>query len=192
MSEPKATEITPEAQAKLDEKAAKAVAKKEAAEAKKKEAAEKKATAATAKKEELASKKAARETELSAKKQAKLDAKQAKDDERAEKKAAVEAEKKVKADEKKANQMPEKNEVRRPRPESLCGQAWAFADKLSSELKQPVPIKQLLEATDAAGLNPGNVKAEYARWRKFNGVTGRVSLPKPAVEEKAAEAPAKA
>jgi len=29
------------------------------------------------------------------------------------------------------------------------------------------------------GLNEGNVRAEYARWRKFNGVTGRVTLPTP-------------
>jgi hypothetical protein len=29
------------------------------------------------------------------------------------------------------------------------------------------------------GLNEANVRTEYARWRKFHGVTGRISAAKP-------------
>lgn len=158
------TELTPEqvaankAQAKADAAEKKAAAKKAEADAK-----------AAAKEQEKADKLRLKE-EATAKAKADREAKaQAKKDEAAAKKAAKEA-----------NRMPEQNGVRRPKPEGLCGQAWALADKLSAELGQPTPIKNLLEAAVAAGLSEGNVKTEYARWRKFNGVTGRVSLPAPA------------
>lgn len=71
-------------------------------------------------------------------------------------------------------QMPEQNGIRRPQPHTLCGQAWTVMDKLSAEKQGPVAINDLLIETNKAGLHPGNVKAEYARWRKFHGVTGRV------------------
>lgn len=71
-------------------------------------------------------------------------------------------------------QMPEQNGIRRPQSHTLCGQAWAVMDKLSAEKQGPVAINDLLIETNKAGLHPGNVKAEYARWRKFHGVTGRV------------------
>lgn len=153
-----------------------------------------KEAAAQAKKDEKEAKAEAKKAEKAAKdvlkakeKADKAAAKTAEKDSKAKEKSDKLAEK-VKAKEQKeadriARQMPEQHGIRRPRPESLCGQAWGYADKLSAALKQPVPIKQLLEATDAASLNSGNVRAEYARWRKFNGVTGRISLPKPAVEE---------
>ena len=173
-------EVNKAAQAKADEKAAKKVEADAKKDAKKKEAAEKKVQREKEKKAKADERKAAADE----KKKKVADEKADKATEKKAKAEAAAEEKKKKAAEKKANQMPERNTVRRPRPESLCGQAWAFADKLSAELKQPVPIKQLLEATDAAGLNTGNVRAEYARWRKFNGVTGRISLPKPEVEAK--------
>jgi hypothetical protein len=154
-----------EAQKKADKEAADKVKaeKKAAADAIK---AQKKADAdaAKAKKaEEAAAKKAAAEKE------------------KADKKAAAE---KAKADKEAAKaaskvQMPEQNGVRRPKPDGACGKAWAEMDRLSSVLGQPVPIATLLESTNKAGLNEGNVRAEYARWRKFNGVTGRVTLPTP-------------
>lgn len=143
----------------------------------------------------------AKKAEKAALKKAEADAKKAEKDRiAAEKaaqkdldKAAKEADKVAKAAEKlakaeaakaakEANRMPEQNGVRRPKPDTLCGKAWALADKLSAELGQPTPIANLLEAARAEGLNEGNVKAEYARWRKFLGVSGRVSLPKPEAE----------
>lgn len=85
-------------------------------------------------------------------------------------------EKELKAKEREAKRMPMQNGVRRPKPDTLCGAVWQLADNLSAKLKQPVPVKQLVEAAPNSNLNM--VKSQYARWRKFNGVTGRVTLAK--------------
>lgn len=133
-----------------------------------------------------------REAERVAKKEAAEKEKAQRAEEREAKRKEREAEKAKKAAEREANRMPEQHGVRRPKPTTKCGQAWAIMDEVSKELAQPAPIAQVLERAVKAGLNEGNVKAEYARWRKFNGVTGRVSLPKPEKEEAAAETKAEA
>lgn len=148
-------------------KAKKAEARKAASEAKKA------ATAVT-----KAEAKAVKDAEKAAKAQAREDAKAAKAQEREEKKAQREAKEAAKAAEREANRMPEQNGIRRPKPDTKCGRVWTLADELSAKFGQPTPIADLLTAAKAEGLNEGNVKAEYARWRKFFGVTGRVSLPK--------------
>lgn len=109
---------------------------------------------------------------------------------REEAKAKREEEKKRKAAEREANRMPEQNGIRRPKPQTLCGKVWTIADEVSAELGQPAPVSIVLERGEAQGLNTGNIKTEYARWRKFNGVTGRVVAPKTEEQiaaEKAAE-----
>lgn len=154
MSEKTQEQLDAEAAAsaqKQAEKEAKAAAAAEAKAAKDAERAAKKA-AAEAEKE---AKKAEREAAKAAKEQAKLDAKAAKE----------------------ASRQPEQNGIRRPGPEGLCGQVWGLADKLSQELGQAVPIANLLEDGAAAGLNPSNIRTEYARWKKFHGLTGRITLP---------------
>lgn len=119
-----------------------------------------------------------REAEREAKKAAKEAEKQKRAEERAAKAKEREEAKAAKAAEREANRMPEQNGIRRPKPDTKCGRAWAIADELSAKFGQPTPIKELLEAAEAEGLNEGNIKAEYARWRKFYGVTGRIALPK--------------
>ena len=147
--------------------AKKAAVKKAAAAVKKAEAAVAKQEAADKKKEQSAAAKVEREAKTAAKKAD------------AEAKAkAKEEEKSAKVAEREANRMPEQNGIRHPKSTTVCGQVWTMADDLSKQFKQPTPIKELLEATAKKGMNDGNVKAEYARWRKFHGVTGRVSLPK--------------
>lgn len=136
----------------VDEAAAKAAA--EAKQAAEKKAAE--TAAAKAKKaEEKAAAKAAKDAEKAAAKKAKEDAIAAK----------------------KAQQMPEQNGIRRPRPEGKCGQAWAMMDAMSGELGSPVPVGDVVTKGEAAGLNAGNIRAEYARWKKFHGITGRIAKP---------------
>ena len=139
-----------------------------------------KAAAAAKKKEEKDAAKAARDAKK-AEEKAEKDAKKEAD------KAAKEAEKAAKAQEKidaaaaakaaKANKMPENNGVRRPKPETLCGQAWAVFDEVSAKNGAPASIKESLEIAKARGLNEGNVRVEYARWRKFFGITGRIGAP---------------
>ncbi len=121
--------------------------------------AEKEAKAAAAA-EAKAAKDAEREAAKAAKEQAKLDAKAAKE----------------------AARQPEQNGIRRPGPDGLCGKVWTLADTLSASLGQAVPIANLLEAGVAQGLNPSNIRTEYARWKKFHGLTGRTTAPEAASE----------
>lgn len=99
------------------------------------------------------------------------------------KKAQKEAEKaeakRLKDEEKAKNAMPNQNGITRPRPDTACGNAWQLMDDLSAKLKQPVPISILLQAAETKGLNYDTVKTQYARWKKFNGIEGRVAIPLP-------------
>lgn len=169
------TEKTQE-QLAAEQAAAEAKAKKEAEAAAKKAEREAKKAEAQAKKDaaakEHADKKAAKEQEKAAAK-AKLEAdKKAKEDDKAAAKAAKEA-----------NRQPEQNGVRRPGPNGLCGQAWAIFDELSQKLGQPTPIANAMEVAKERGLNEANVRTEYARWKKFYGIAGRVALPAAAPAE---------
>lgn len=153
-------QLTPEqiAANKAAEQAAKAAEKARVA-------AEKKA----AKELAAAEKKAAAE----AAKAAKAAEKQAKADEKAKIAAAKAEAKAAKA----AVKMPEQNGITQPKASSSCGKIWEIANQLSSKLKQPVPIKDLLETASAEGYNEATIKTQYARWRKFHGVSGRVAAP---------------
>lgn len=146
-------QIAAENQAKADAKAAKEAAKKEAAEKRAKEREEKKA----AKKVEA--------------EQKKLNAAKARQEKKDQAKAAREA-----------NRMPEQNGVRRPKPDGLCGKAWAIFDNVSQTSGAPATIGASLIVAKEQGLNEGNVRAEYARWRKFHGITGRAPKAAPAAE----------
>lgn len=108
------------------------------------------------------------------------------------KKAEREAEKARIIAEREANRMPLQNDVRRPKPETLCGQAWAIFDDVSQRNGSPATIGESLEISRSQGLNDSNVRAEYARWRKFHGITGRLVAPAQAATEQEAEAPAEA
>lgn len=166
------TDKTPEQiEAEKAELEAKKAAEKEAKEAAKAEAKAKREA-------EAAERKAQREAEKQA-------AKEEREALKAAKKAEKEAEKARLKAEREANRMPEQNGIRRPKPEGLCGQAWAIFDSVSAKNGAPASIGESLELAREQGLNDGNVRAEYARWRKFHGITGRVAAPK-------AEAPADA
>jgi hypothetical protein len=124
-----------------------------------------------------------------AKEKAAADAKAAKDKEKADKEAAKVAAKADAEKAKEASKMPEQNGVRRPKPDTLCGKAWAIFDQVSAKNQATASIGESMEAARTQGLNEANVRAEYARWRKFYGVTGRVAAPKPAEVPPAPPAP---
>lgn len=150
--------------------AADAAAKKEAEKAAKAaEKAAKKAEADAKKLEEAAAKKAAKDAE-----------KLAKAEKAAVDKAAKEAAKAEKAAARAATRMPEQNGVRRPKTGTETGKVWDLADNLSAQFGQPTPIANLLEVGQAQGLNDSTIRTQYARWRTFHGIAGRVSLPTPA------------
>lgn len=77
-----------------------------------------------------------------------------------------------------SRQQPEQNGVRRPKPETQCGRIWDLADKLSNEIAAPVSIAVLMTEAHKNGLLEDNtIKTQYARWRKFHGVVGRLAAP---------------
>lgn len=147
-----------------------AEAQRKAAEAKE---AERKAKAAQ-KEKEKAEAKAKREAEAAAKKKAREDEKAAKKKEREDAKAAKQKAKDDAKAAKEAAKQPEQNGIRRPGPDGKCGKAWALMDTMSAQQGSPVAISDLLVASNAMGMNPNMVRSNYAAWRKFNGVTGRV------------------
>lgn len=165
--------MTEKTQEQLDAEAAAKAQKQAEKEAKAAAAAEAKAV----KQAEREAKKAAAEAEKEAKKAEREAAKQAKIDAKEAAKAAKEQAKVDAKAAKEASRQPEQNGIRRPGPEGVCGQVWGLADKLSQELGQAVPIANLLEAGVAQGLNPSNIRTEYARWKKFHGLSGRITLP---------------
>ncbi len=68
------------------------------------------------------------------------------------------------------------NEVTRPAENTTCGKIWALADSISAATHSICPIAALKEHSDLKGVNDHTIKTQYAKWRKFNGVVGR--LPK--------------
>ena len=137
--------------------------KKAEAEAKAKVKAEK-AAAAAAEKEARAKKKADEKAAKEAKKKEEADKKAA---EKAAKEAAKEAAKTQ-------GKMPMQNDVRRPKPESTCGKCWAVYDDLSTKRGSPCAIADAKKILDGMGINEATIRTQYAHWRKFNGVSGRV------------------
>ena len=154
----------------MTEKTAEQIAA-EQAEAQRKDdekAAEKKAAKEAQKAQEKADREAKKAAEKAAKEQAKADAKAARE----------------------SNRMPEQNGIRRPKPDTLCGKAWGIFDQVSGKNGAPASIGESMDIAKAQGLNEANVRAEYARWRKFHGISGRIEAPKaaPAAEAGAAAA----
>lgn len=162
--------MKPVTQIPENEKAAKAeaekAAKKAQAEAKKAEAEAKKAQEKAKKQAEAEAKKAAKEAE-------KAEAARRKEAERQAREAA---------------RMPMQNDVRRPKPETICGRTWAIFDDVSQKKGAPASIGECMEISRELGMNDANTRAEYARWRKFHGITGRIEDPRKVAEKAAREA----
>lgn len=118
---------------------------------------------------------------VSAARQATKDAeKKKREDERAEKQRLAQEEKDRKEKEREANKEPEQNGIRKPGVGTLCRAAWDIFDAVTGAMGQTAPISYVLPVALDKGLNEANVKAEYARWKKYMGITGRVSVPVPA------------
>lgn len=170
MSNKTPEQLAAEAQAKADAKAEQELRKANAAK-QREEAKLMKAEQKAAEKAAKAEADAAAKAEKAAQAEA---AKAAKEAEKAAKLAEKEAAKAAKLAEKEANKMPSQNGVRRPKPNTLCGQAWEIFDNISTKNGTTATIKEALEISKTKGLNEANVRCEYAAWRKFHGITGRI------------------
>lgn len=69
----------------------------------------------------------------------------------------------------------QKNGVSRPSVSSICGLIWSACDQITAKLGSPAPI--ILVKAAMPNENDHTVKTQYARWRQFNGITGRVEIP---------------
>jgi hypothetical protein len=68
------------------------------------------------------------------------------------------------------SQQTEQYGVRRPKPDTLCGKAWKIFDELSKSSGSPVSVGEALKTATQQGLNGGNVRVEFYRWRKFHNI----------------------
>lgn len=169
------TETTEEAVARMNALKAEAKAKKAA------EKAEAKAAADAKKAEEKAAKAAVKAAADAAKAEAKAkkDAEKAANaDAIAAKKAEREAKKAEKAAAKaarEANKQPEVNGVRHPAPDTITGSVWDSSDSLRASLNRVPAIAEVMAALP--GVAEATVRTQYAMWRKFNGISGRHTVP---------------
>lgn len=75
----------------------------------------------------------------------------------------------------------ERNGVKRPSHGTACANVWDLAFTLSdmSESTQGqheriATLSQVVKAAEAAGVNKFTARTQYARWRVFHGLTGRL------------------
>lgn len=184
------TETTAEALARMNALKAEAKAKKAA------EKAEAKAAADAKKVEEKAAKAAAK----AAADAVKAEAKAKKDADKAANAGAIaakkaereakKAEKEAKKAERLANKQPEQNGMTRPRAGSKTGRVWEICDAMCEAKGTAPSAKEVIDAAVAEGANQFMARSQYAYWRKFNGITGRIAKPEQAAETQATEAQA--
>lgn len=62
----------------------------------------------------------------------------------------------------------EQNGVKRPKPGSITGIAWASFDHMKSEGRDFASVLPVLKE---GGMNPSTIRTQYAHWRKFNAIS---------------------
>lgn len=67
------------------------------------------------------------------------------------------------------------NGISRPAPGTKCDTVWSAADEITAKIGSPAPVVLLKAALP--GFNDHTIKTQYARWRQFNGISGRVGVP---------------
>ena len=66
----------------------------------------------------------------------------------------------------------EQNGLKRPSAGSTCALIWTACDEITSEKGSTCTSAELFARCN--GLNECTLRTQYARWRQFNGVTGRL------------------
>lgn len=82
---------------------------------------------------------------------------------------------------------PESNGVKRPSAGTLCAQVWDMASSMSNiaegmdgvknsmqDHNQVPTLSAVVKACEAVGINKFTARTQYARWRVFHGITGRI------------------
>lgn len=68
----------------------------------------------------------------------------------------------------------QRNGITRPGADTKCGSIWAVADEISAKFHTIAAIAAIREDQRMAGIPEATIKTQYARWRQFNGVKGRL------------------
>lgn len=81
------------------------------------------------------------------------------------------------------------NGITRPAVGTTTGNVWAAADAISAgQGGHPATIAQVKDCKEMHNVNQHTIKTQYARWRSFNGIKGRIVIVKPVVQEGAYDA----
>lgn len=67
----------------------------------------------------------------------------------------------------------ERNGVKRPSAGTVCARVWLFAELLTQHMGTGMTLALLVSTATENGINEATARTQYARWRKFNGITGR-------------------
>ena len=67
---------------------------------------------------------------------------------------------------------PEQNGLKRPSKGSTCCIIWDTCDRITTEKDSTCTSAELFNALQ--GYNECTLRTQYARWRQFNGITGRL------------------
>lgn len=67
----------------------------------------------------------------------------------------------------------QRNNITRPGPDTRTGTIWRCADEISQAQGSWASINQLKSHPDLRNTNDHTIRTQYARWRTFNGISGR-------------------
>lgn len=69
---------------------------------------------------------------------------------------------------------PQQNGITRPSAGTTCLRVWDLCDSMTVSLGRTVPLSAVIDAAKGLGINQFTARTQYACWRKFNGIFGRV------------------
>lgn len=68
----------------------------------------------------------------------------------------------------------QKNGITRPASGTTTGAIWDVADEITLSQKRPATVAEVKAHTKLLQTNMHTIKTQYARWRGYNGVRGRI------------------
>lgn len=69
---------------------------------------------------------------------------------------------------------PTANGITQPSAGTTCAKVWDLCTLLSDHLKTTVSLSVLVKTAEEQGINKFTARTQYACWRKFNNITGRI------------------
>jgi hypothetical protein len=66
------------------------------------------------------------------------------------------------------------NNITKPADGTTTGSVWAAADEITAQTGSPASIAALKQHKAMRDVNLHTIKTQYARWRAYHGITGRV------------------